>query len=286
MNLYHYCSNKAFHSIVENHRIWLTSLSLSNDSMEGKLVGDIIARIAKADGLDQTATQRLQESVSMIEQVVDGLGFCLSEYGDLLSQWRGYADDATGVSIGFSKDYLEHFAETSRAPEKSGFTLQRVKYELEVQESLVKPTYIEIKKLINEGAFRTPGKHSLLDVRSDAEIQRDNDKIKNTFFQLSMTVLTFFGKLFLLKTRAFREEREWRLISYFVKPGNDACSFRALRDRIVPYREFELLKSESGSIAEVILGPRNMTPNYVLESFLKQNGFANVKVSRSEATYR
>jgi hypothetical protein len=37
---------------------------------------------------------------------------------------------------------------------------------------------------------------------------------------------------------------------------------------------------------EVILGPRNTTPNYVMESFLKQSGFANVKISRSKASYR
>lgn len=105
--LYHYCSNNAFHSIIENSSIWLSSLSLSNDSMEGKLVAEIIGLIAKDDELDQAATERLQESVFRLEQFVDGLGFCLSECGDLLSQWRGYADDATGVSIGFSKNYLE-----------------------------------------------------------------------------------------------------------------------------------------------------------------------------------
>jgi hypothetical protein len=284
--LYHYCSNNAFHSIIENRRIWLSSLSLSNDSMEGKLVAEILARIAKADGLDQAATQRLQKLVSGLEQVIDGLGFCLSEDGDLLSQWRGYATDATGVSIGFSKDYLEQFAEASGASEKPGFTLQKVEYDLEIQESLIKPTYIEIKELINEGAFKFPGKRSLLDERSDDEVKKDNEKIKGAFSRLSMTMLTLFVKLFLLKTSAFREEREWRLISYFVKTGDDMCSFRALNDRIVPYREFELLASESGSILEVILGPKNTTPNYIIESFLKQRGFPNVTILRSEATYR
>jgi len=64
------------------------------------------------------------------------------------------------------------------------------------------------------------------------------------------------------------------------------CSFRALNDRIVPFREFELLESKSGSIVKVILGPKNTTPNYVIESLLKQSGFPNVKVSYSEASYR
>ncbi|MGO9137231.1 MAG: DUF2971 domain-containing protein [Syntrophales bacterium] len=253
--------------------------------MEGKLVAAILTRLAEADGLDQAATQKLQELVSLLEQVIDGLGFCLSEDGDLLSQWRGYAADATGVSIGFSKDYLEQFSKASRAQKKPGFTLQRVVYDPDDQESLVEPTYIEIKKHINEGAFKFSGKH-LLDARSDDEVKRDNEMIKGTFSRLSMKVLTLFEKLFLLKTRAFREEREWRLISYLVKTGEDICSFRAVNDRIVPFREFELLESESGSIVEVILGPKNTTPNYVVESFLKQRGFANAIILRSEATYQ
>lgn len=34
--LYHYCSNAAFLSIVETDSIWLSDLSLSNDSHEGQ----------------------------------------------------------------------------------------------------------------------------------------------------------------------------------------------------------------------------------------------------------
>jgi hypothetical protein len=217
--------------------------------------------------------------------MIDGLGFCLSEEGDLLSQWRGYAADATGVSIGFSKDYLEQLAEAGRVEDKPGFTLNRVEYDHETQESLIKPTYLEIKKLINEGAFKF-GKRSLFDVRSDDEVKSDNQKNRGAFSQLSMRVLTLFTKLFLLKTRAFREEREWRLISYFSKTGTDMCSFRALSDRIVPYREYELVESQSSPIVKVILGPKNTTPNYVIESFLRQRGFPNVTILHSEASYR
>jgi hypothetical protein len=40
--------------------------------MEGKLVAAILARIAKADGLDHAATQRLQELVSILEIIIMG----------------------------------------------------------------------------------------------------------------------------------------------------------------------------------------------------------------------
>src|SRR5690606_28676010 len=36
----------------------------------------------------------------------EGFALCLSEKGDLLSQWRAYARDGTGISIGFSSDFL------------------------------------------------------------------------------------------------------------------------------------------------------------------------------------
>lgn len=39
----------------------------------------------------------------------EGLGFCLSERGDLLSQWRGYAAQGRGVSIAFRPIFLNAF---------------------------------------------------------------------------------------------------------------------------------------------------------------------------------
>lgn len=164
--------------------------------------------------------------------------------------------------------------------------MQRVEYDLAKQKSLIKPTYKEIRKFIDDGAFKLPPSRCLLDTRSDDEVERDAMEVKKAFSNLSMTVLTLFGKLFLLKTYAFREELEWRLISPFLKTGDDICSFRSLNNRIIPFREFELLESESSSVVEVILGPKNITPNYVIESFLKKSGFDNVKILRSKATYR
>ena len=163
--LYHYCSNNAFHSIIENRRIWLSAVSLSSDSMEGKLVARILEGMAEADGLNQAVTQRLLRMVSELEQLFDGLGFCLSKEGDLLSQWRGYADDATGVSIGFSKDYLEWLGGMDAAQEKTGFTLNKVEYEKEIQESLIKPTYVEVKRLSEDALKLGNGAFLMCEVR-------------------------------------------------------------------------------------------------------------------------
>jgi len=285
--LYHYCSNKAFHSIIKSRSIWLSSLSLSNDSMEGKLVLDIITEIAKNDSLDENSINRLQNSVSLLNKVADGLGFCLSEEMDLLSQWRAYTDDASGVSIGFSKKYLEKLSDHRRRdPEKWGFTLQKVVYEKNKQIDLIKPTYEEIKELINKGAYKISGRRSLLDTRTEEEIEKDDKEFKKAYSNLSIKALCLLSKLYLLKQKAFREEQEWRLISYLVKSGDDDCSFRVSRNIITPYRKFPLLDLDEPSVVRVVLGPKNETPEDVIANFLRQNNFNDVKIVRSEASYR
>lgn len=284
--LYHYCSNTAFHSIVENRSIRLSALSLSSDTMEGKLVTDVIAEMAKSDGLDQANIQKLKESVSLLERIIEGLGFCLSEEGDLLSQWRGYADDASGVSIGFSKKYLEELSKASIIRQKSVFTLQKVEYKYKSQKKLIQPTYDKIKELINQGAYKPLKHQTILGLKTDEEIEKENVMTKEALVNLSMTMLPLLGDFFLLKTKAFQEEQEWRLISHLIKTVDDECCYQSFPDKIVPYRKLSLSNLEENSIVEVILGPKNNTPKYVIDGFLKQNKFKNVNVIRSEASYR
>jgi hypothetical protein len=213
--------------------------------MEGKLVSTVIARLAERDGLDQIDILELQESIGVFEQVFDGLGFCLSEEGDLLSQWRGYASDATGIAIGFSRGYLEWLAQVSREPDKPGFILEKVEYDPSVHEAQVEPTYRKVKQLIQEGAFKLPSIITgLFDIRTEQDIERDQQQTDQVILNRSKTLIYLFPKLFLLKSPAFREEREWRLISYLVRSSEDICSYRTLLDRVIPYRKFEFLSLE------------------------------------------
>lgn len=284
--LYHYCSTASFHGIIQSHSLWLSSLSLANDTMEGKLVAHAIARLAEKDSLDPYSISRLQETVGVLEKIIDGLGFCLSEDGDLLSQWRGYAADATGVSIGFSAEYFNRISETLKDQNGPRVTLQKVEYEPSAQELHIEPTYRKVRQFIDAGAFKTTGRRTLLDGRSDEEIEQENVVIQKAQSQLSQTILDFFPELFRLKAYAFREEREWRLLSHLIKNGEDHCSHRVVHDRIVPYRKIELAELGRSPITEVILGPKHGTPTKVVENFLKQNQYGAVRVRGSEASYR
>ncbi len=286
MILYHYCSNEAFWSIISKREIWLSSLSLTNDPMEGKWLHKVFREICADEKLDESTTNRVIEHIAGLNKLIEGLGFSLSEHGDMLSQWRGYASDASGMCIGFSKTYFEELAKSNEAAEKSGFTLIKVEYNAERQKTILRPTYKKVKQFIDEGAFLYGRQQVLLDPRPKEEFEAENEKRKKAFQELSNHVLILFPNLFKLKNPAFGEEDEWRLISYFAKRGNDECAFRATSDRIIPYRIFDIPPKENGPISEVILGPKNITPKDLIEAFLKQHGYADVKVTPSEATYR
>jgi len=172
--LYHYCSTEAFHSIVTTHSIRLSSLSLSNDSMEGNMATDALVRLAKRDRLDAGTIQILRGKLDLY--INESVGFCLSEHRDQLSQWRGYAADANGVAIGFSREYLELLRDEYNSSENGndpGFTIEEVVYEQKEHEVKVLPLYEELKKAIDNGVPLEAKKDSFIKTRSnDTELQQ------------------------------------------------------------------------------------------------------------------
>lgn len=251
------------------------------------MVSAAIARVANRDGLSVEDTRRLLLSTSGLEEYMGGLGFCLSAEDDQLSQWRGYADDAAGIAIGFSKKYLESLIEHFKKPKSLDIQLEKVEYEPEVHDSQIEPTYRKMKELIDEGAFKGGDIRTILDTRTDEEFERDRTRARELLSSISVAAFMLFTKMYYLKSPAFSEEREWRLISYHVvKSGDKRIEFRAVGDRIVPFESIEMVELDVNPINEVILGPKHITPSSVIEEFLRQFGYEDVVVRRSAASYR
>ena len=62
------------------------------------------------------AKQRLMRTgakaaVGVVLRYNVALGTCFSEERDLLSQWRGYANDGAGFSVTFDKEKLDRYCE-------------------------------------------------------------------------------------------------------------------------------------------------------------------------------
>jgi Protein of unknown function (DUF2971) len=284
--LFHYCSVDTFVSIVKNRSIWLSSLRLSNDTMEGQLVNRTMMRLAEKDKIDPSARDRLYKNITLTEDFFDGLGFCLSGDGDLLSQWRGYADDARGVSIGFNRHYLDLLSKKNDTQGESGFALRKVEYEQIEHEHTLKPIY---EKLVGLVTSEVPGRTPMMSPEHpyiNHQIIEEENRKKDTNQKLSNELLELVPYLFALKLPAFREEQEWRLVSISMRSPLDKTLFRAARNRVIPYRSFELTQMETPAISEVILGPRHETPVEVVQLMLEQAGFPGARVRRSEASYR
>ena len=286
MILYHYCTTHTFHSIVQNESFRLSALTQSNDYQEGRLVADAVERLAKTDGLKQEELARLQQDVSSMETSVEGLAFCLSRKGDLLSQWRGYAGNGTGVSIGIDSFYLKELCKLGPSEERPRMHLKKILYKISDHDKAISAAYGEVKAKLSTGEWNKIKGMSLYD---RALGKRNADSVKAELkanLELSRTSIAFIEHLFLLKSYAFKEENELRLLSLFPRSRSSNLEYRCTDSQIIPFRTCKLEKLNHKSITHVILGPKHQTPKAVVASFLEQCGFGQVIVSNSTASYR
>lgn len=280
--LFHYCSSSTFASIVSRKSIWLSSLSLSNDTMEGRLVKHTFEKFLSRSDINASQKEVIKEAIRFVEETFDGLGFCLSEKSDLLSQWRGYADNGQGFSIGFTKEYFEKLAK-SIGNNVTGFVLEKVLYEQGEHEAALMPTYDVIKKLSDSGKLNRK-QLGLMKVSEYEDDKTREDEYSQTIdAALYRNIVMTYKQRYKLKSKAFSEEAEWRLVSQLL---NGSALFRASGNRLIPYREFSLKPLDVKSIVEVYIGPKNISPKSVIKKFLFQNGFPDVSVNYSAASYR
>lgn len=209
----------------------------------------------------------------------------MSEEGDLLSQWRAYADGGAGVSIGFEREYFEELGATKRdRNDDFNASLTKIEYDPGKQREIVAEHLDDILRLVSEGALQRP---TLL--TSEDEAKRCQDKFRS----MCLRFMFFIFPLFTLKSPAFVEEREWRIISHLVRDPKSGemdvisnMEFRALSDRIVPFVRIKLEPLAHRSITDVVLGPKNITPVEIVSGLLRKHGWGDITVRRSRATLR
>lgn len=285
MRLFHYCSNTALVSIIESREIWLSELPLSGDEPEGKWVRRIFSDCCERRRTERQVLDDLMARLDGLMAVFGATGFCLSEEADLLSQWRGYADEGAGVSIGFESVYLEELS-NRQSENKFGLSLQKVEYDESCQKEKICCEVDKILQHVNEGALDC-GVYSILSRYSDVEKNNHQQSFNRFLFE----ILYLLPSLYALKSPVFREEKEWRLVSALNKGHEDEelgmlskTKYRARGDKIIPYLPVELPEIDMPAIREIIIGPSNATPLQVVHGLLKKNGFDGVSVRRSSAS--
>lgn len=252
--IYHYTSNDVLLKILAGKCLRMSSRHHLNDTQEGE---QFFALLEKHESRpDKNKIDAIRQALIPFEFFVT----CFSAENDLLSQWRGYAGNGTGVAIGFRKQAIKTAIEGSNEA-----LLYSVNYADDLQ-SLPQSQVLTVNAMLKSSGM--PG---------DAATQ------------------AFAKERWAIKPKGFAEERESRLIitldsrpgalkpntkglhiGYFSAPSEvrEFCEFR--------FGDFPALKF----IASITLGPNNRTDETALRRYLVSIGFDDVEVYRSGISYR
>lgn len=273
--LYHYCSTNAFLSVIQSKRIWMSDVNTMNDFGEIHWAYERFIEAANfvLDRIDREYLDALDKVIARGQLKLLPLIFSLSSDGDVLSQWRAYAQDGAGMAIGFDTALLKTLSTT----------MARVEYSHQKQ--------IEhFKAMIVAGN----------------QIYREEKKAKRDQFIFEHGAHMFMN-MCCFKNPGFSEEKEVRLIratnvSYqnsvwsLVDAGGSGekrsarvqqVKYRSSRDGgIVAHIELPLEGLGNSAIKEVVLGPKTQNSGNEVSMVMSSAGFRGCRIRKSEATYR
>jgi hypothetical protein len=300
--VYHYCSLETFFAIFSNSTIRLSNISKSNDSEE---ITYLLLKMRKFcsnlfNYYNETFSSEYKLKNDFINNVFDSkfnetsLNFyviCFSEEPDLLSQWRGYANDACGISIGFSTESFYPLARSIR----SSYNFSQIRYSLS-------DLYDQIENYITE--------------RIEQSFTGDSKNDSLALLNIVDTTLSMIlYNSILYKNPNFNEEKEWRLVynpfsnirrimdkfSYYdrmsemfnksIEKGGFTripMTFHISNDKIVSHIDLSLEPIKKSFIKEIIIGSKANIDDLDLELFLLSNGYNPMKIyiHKSDIPYR
>ncbi|TBW13193.1 DUF2971 domain-containing protein [Azotobacter chroococcum subsp. isscasi] len=271
--LCHYTSLEGAIGIISGRDLWLTNSCFSNDDEEMnygyRLVDEIL------DDLRQVATNdgdgtRVDWLGRLADRIASSRGdqvyvCCFCEKDNLLSQWRGYAENGGGISIEFDPGGFTPF--TGVESPHGLMRLWKVFYDREQQHKIV-------RACIDYPYWAAHG---------------DDEKIPFIADALQFFIPTF-------KNADFRDEQERRLIFTPYPTAMPKPRFRTRRGLLVPYFSLQELSNPTGvrdpnfrlPIRSILVGP---SPHRALNLqstrlMLDTNECSHVPAQASPTPYR
>jgi len=303
--LYHYTDAAALKGIVEGRQLWATHFEYTNDASEVELgirlaieyIDHEIEQHLKADAsvtIDEylaNPADGSDPSVALLQVVqktldvwrardpkfYDFFFVCFSKRDDQLSQWRAYAADARGYSIGFACSGLERVRPVGGQSEAT-IDLLRVVYGKDDQLALIRRTISATRRLLDEVMPSLP-----LHMR------------KKCLVDFNMYLVACLIRLAVhFKYHGFEEEDEWRLIvsAKMMADLNESdvtVKTRACARGNVPYVELDLAEAP---IRRIVIGPKahagesEDTLDFGVKELFRSRGLPVPQVERSNIPYR
>lgn len=276
--IYHYCGGEAFFNIIKNSTLWLSDVLKSNDSQECIWLRDLVKKEIE-DYLAKTNLDYLKSwntgyrMNSNIEENMTIYATCFSESVDLLSQWRGYAQDGSGIAIGFSKKHLQ--AVNGLAPYNVMFNKVVYQNQTKFINRIVKEN---IKNMKTKGIG-----HAGLELNQNYRLEFAQYKNPN-----------------------FKEEKEWRMVLKS-KPGAQKIKrdfggiefletkYRYTDGKIISYSEMDFSKIKKEIVKEIWIGPKSKISSIDIRNMLSVYGYYGdtpyneddpIPIIKSKSSYR
>ncbi len=290
--IYHYCSMKTFKAILGSKSLWLSDSRFMNDKYEGTWIDKIVEEVTK-DMKGEYTKEELSDYRRKYDALKSKKAYmcCFSKASDKLSQWRGYADDASGVAIGFSRKAIGLYHDFNFE-----LALMDVLYDKEEHIRLVKESI----------------KHTIVnkyDMKQDKELAYF---YKNPSFYEEEEVRILYIPENDMKEFIFADPLETEYYSlmsnniskikyrepkskdnFFKKIIFNICKFicriEKNNEKKIPYFEYDLTGTIKGFsselIQQIVIGPRNRTDLEDIQELLKKQGLGGTKIIFSKSSY-
>lgn len=262
-NYYHYTTVDAFYNIIKTKELWLGDTSTMNDKSE-------LTNFTKS--LQENLLLELPEKKKDIddyfnkvnERVANEYPFalCFTTLKDDAAQWERYADNAKGIRIGFDTNTLLLLCK------KLIFSFNEVFYKWNSKEH---KHYEILKTYFKTGELE--------------EFDNINGQIDNLICVSALH-----------KHNSFRSEKEYRMVTLLNNIGNTEYSkieFECRNNVIKKYLKLNIDKISSNKdinlqmlIKNVLIGPLSSQNENILRKFCCENGFNDIKISRSDCPLR
>lgn len=276
--IFHYCSIGTFQKIIENRELWLTNYRAMNDVEECRQLDQWIMKWYgdNPKKLTPSAWNKFKDVYSQ-RLFPDIFLCCFSRNGNMLSQWRAYADDGRGVSIGFNAK-----------------SFKIMPYQIPIKTTEDVKRSISLLPLMYDVRKQKRAVYELLDKISSGPVSPGSTKNDNMY---ALRCFSLF-----MKNSGFKEEKEVRIAFAPRSPGTrgqleqyedrlkkrikiTGPSYRPTSDMLTPFYKLAISPS---SISRIILGPQNKSDEGQVLDFMKGKGFNHFtkeNIEKSRVSY-
>lgn len=271
--LYHYTDAAGLEGMLRSGRVWATDYRFLNDKLEIEYTRSSVRKLISSKLSKTTNVIKVALYSALLKNNIipldDAFIFSMSDDGDDLSQWRGYAKEGNGFCIGFCGPSIYKSGE----PDNAQFGFVKVLYNVNHQQQPITRALADLERAV------------MRLVRQDAASARN-------IYDTATILFAWFvnNRAAVNKHKSFRREREWRTVTMLPKSGHADLKVRVSGVRLVRYTEVPLDLDQEGRlpIKEIGVGPGFLGNDEAfasVEALCRQTGY-KVRVYSADSPYR